>query len=141
MLAGGWQGLKVGLGVKRLALTGIAALAVALGAFAQGMIDLNHSITPYGVTVDKTFVNGGTFLMTGGFGPGAGGGGFPLAAARRRFTFRFANRATESSWRGSSQRLRPDWRQKAISGLSATVTPTNGSAFTATFGTSTCGRI
>jgi hypothetical protein len=51
--------------MKRLVLAGIATLA--LGAFAQGVINLDNSTTPYGVTVDASYVNGGTYY-SGTFG-------------------------------------------------------------------------
>ncbi len=49
--------------MKRLALTGIATVALALGAFAQGSINLDNSASTYnyGVTVDQSAANGGAY--------------------------------------------------------------------------------
>jgi hypothetical protein len=48
--------------MKKLVLTSIATLAVAVGAFAQGIINLDNSTTAYGVTT------GGSSFYSGPFG-------------------------------------------------------------------------
>jgi hypothetical protein len=53
--------------MKRLVLTGVAILALALGAFAQGVINLDNSTTPYGVTVENAAGNGSAYY-SGTFG-------------------------------------------------------------------------
>jgi len=48
--------------MKKLVFTGIATLAVALGAYAQGLINLNNATTSFGVTT------GGNNFYSGAFG-------------------------------------------------------------------------
>jgi MYXO-CTERM domain-containing protein len=47
--------------MERLVLIGIATLALALGAFAQGIINLDNASTPYGVTDGEPATSGGAY--------------------------------------------------------------------------------
>jgi hypothetical protein len=58
MLAAQEERRIVGLGMKRLVLTGVAAFALAVGGFGQGVINLDNSVTLYGVQANGSFYNG-----------------------------------------------------------------------------------